>query len=109
MSAICALSAGVKSEIQPLPEYTRVDCGRPRIYPSLPESTPLYCDHVKCILLPESTPLSQNIPPFPTTNLYATLPESNPPSQNIPPFSQPYATLPESTPPSQNIPLFSQL
>ena len=32
-------------------------------------------------------------------------PESTPPSQNIPPFQQQYATLPESTPPSQNIPL----
>ena len=95
----------------------------PRIYP------PFFCDYVKCIRLPESTPPFQNIPPF--QQLYATIPETNLPSQNIPPFQhfnimQPsqhlylppriypafqqfYATLPESTPPPQNIPPFQQL
>ena len=77
----------------------------PRIYPSLPGSTPFYCDHVKCIRLPESTPPSQNIPPFSTTigdppRIY--------PSQNIPPFQQmyvrPYSPRIYPPPPSENIP-----
>ena len=91
----------------------------PRIYPSLPGSTPLYCDYVKCIRLLESTPPSQNIPTF--QQLYATLPESTLPSQNLPPFSTTicdppitHPSLPEYTPlfnnynilrPSQNLPL----
>ena len=79
--------------------------------------------------LPESTPPSQDLPPFivimwgvsgsqnlplpprinpPFQQLYATLPEPTPPSQNIPPFQQLCATLPESTPPFQNIPPFQQ-
>ena len=60
-----------------LPDYTRVDCGRPRIYPRVdPEQyprrklrCPLYCEYVKCLRRPESTPLSQNIHPF-LTNLH---------------------------------------
>ena len=99
----------------------------PRIYPPLPGSTPLYCDYVNCIRLPESTPPSQNRPHFLTTicdppRIYDYLPEHTPPpfnnymrpSQNLllspriyPPFQQLYATLPESTPPSQNPPLLS--
>ena len=82
-----------------------------------------------CIRLSESTPPSQNIPPF--QQIYVTLPEYTPPSQNIPPFSkiicdppriypslaeyrpyrpfqQLYATLPESTPPPpESTPLFN--
>ena len=38
-------------------------CDPPRIYPSLPESTPLFNKFI-CATLPESTPPSQNIPPF---------------------------------------------
>ena len=44
--------------------------------------------------------------------LYATLPESTPLSQNTPPFQHLYATLPKSTHPSRNnipLPLFLQL
>ena len=72
----------------------------PRIYPSLPGSTPFYCDHMKCIRLPESTPPSQNIPPL--FNNYMR------PSQNIPLPPRIYSlfnkcmcdpTLPESPPP----------
>ena len=73
----------------------------PRIHPSPFQQLQYYGTH------PESTPPSQNIPPF--LQLYATHPEFTPPSQNLPPppFKQLYTTLPESTPPSQNIPPFS--
>ena len=71
----------------------------PRIYPSLLEYTPLFNKFI-CATLPQSTPPSENIPPF-STNLYVR------PSQNLPlplriypPFQHLYATLPESTPPS---------
>ena len=55
---------------------------------------------MKCLLIPESTLLSQNIPPF--KHLCEALPESTP-SQNIPPFKHLYVTLSDCTPPSQNI------
>ena len=51
-------------------------CDPTRIYPSLPEYTPLISQFI-CATLPESTPLSQNIPPL-SDNLYV------PPSQNLP-------------------------
>ena len=78
----------------------------PRIYPSLPGSTPFYCDHMKCIRLPESTPPSQNIPPFSTTiceppRIYPSLPEYTPFSTNV------CATLPSQNhppPPPEYIP-----
>ena len=92
----------------------------PRIYPSFQQL------HAT---IPESTPPSQNIPPFqqmhmcdppriyPSLSNYTlffnnymrpSLPEAIPPSQNAPPpFQQLYATLPESTPPSWDIPPFS--
>ena len=139
-------NTSVKSEKipPPPPDYTRVDCERPRIYAGvdpelyprgrlcwLPESTPPSQDLPLLLLscevysapriypsLPEYTPLfnnymrpSQNIP-FPPRiyqpflinlcvrqQLYATLPEIHPSPQNIPPFQQLYATFPESTPP----------
>ena len=76
-------------------------CDPPRIYPSLPEYTPLFNQFRPiCATLPESTPPSQNIPPPFSTNVYMC------PSQNLPllpriypPFHQLYATLSESTPP----------
>ena len=77
----------------------------PRIYPSLPVSTPpLYCEYVKCIRLPESTPPSQNIPPFPTTicdppRIYPSIPEYTPLLKQL--------ICATYTPPSQNIPTFS--
>ena len=105
----------------------------PRIYPpfqplkyyaTLPEYTPLFNKCI-CATLPESTPPSQNIPPF--QQLYATLSEYTPllnnynimrPSQNLtlppriyPPF-QPlkyYATLPEYTLPPRIYPPFQQM
>ena len=57
---------------------------------------------------PESTPPSQNIPPF-STNVYVRSSQSLPLSPRInPPFQQLYATLPESTRLSQNkTPLFN--
>ena len=71
----------------------------PRIYP------PLFNKCI-CVTLPESTPPSQNTPPFSATicdppRIYPSLPES-------PPFNKCIcATLPESTPPSQDTPPFS--
>ena len=81
-------------------------CDPPRIYPSLPEYTPLFNQFI-CATLPESTPPSQNIPPF--QQQYATLPESTPPSRNIPLFNKCIlcATLQEYTCSSLNIPPFS--
>ena len=77
-------------------------CDPPRIYPSLPEYTPLsktICDPPRIHpSLPEYTPIFNNY--------YATLPESIPPSQNIPSLQQLYATLPETTLPSENTPLY---
>ena len=77
----------------------------PRIYPSLPGSTPFYCDHVKCIRLPEYTPPSQNIPLFSTTicdppRIYPPPPEYIPFSTTIILCDPPriYPSLPESTP-----------
>ena len=104
----------------------------PRIYPSLPEYTPLFN---KCIwaALPESTPPSQNIPPF-SRNLYVRPcqnlplpprkyplfnkciicdpPRTYPPPPPLPEYTPLIsqficATLPESTPPSQNKPPLS--
>ena len=96
-------NTGVKSENIPFSDFTRVDCGRPRIYPRvdpelyprgrlrwLPESTPpsqdlpLYCDNEKCIWLPESARQSRNIPPFSTTIFD---PPCIFPSQNLHPLS----------------------
>ena len=101
-------------------------CDPPKIYPSLPEYTPLSTTNAT---LPEYTPPSQNIPPFsinlfvrpsqdpplhlrlylPFEKLYATLPESTYPSQNIPPFQQLHATLPESNPPPRIYLNFQQI
>ena len=66
---------------------------------------PFYCDYVKCLRLPESTPPSQNIPPFSTTicdppRIYSFLPEYTPFQQLIlcdPPRI--YPSLPEYTSP----------
>ena len=80
-------------------------CGTPRIDPSLPEYTPFSttissCDAPRIYpFLPEYSPLFEQ--------LYATLPESTPPSENTPPFfdkcivynipSQNYIPPPRST------------
>ena len=75
-----------------------------RIYPSLPEYTPLFYTYVRPS---QNLPLPPRIYPLPFYFL-ATIMR---PSQNLPlppriypPFQQLYATLLESTPPSQNIP-----
>ena len=53
-------NTGVKSENIPFPDFTRVDCGRPRIYPGVdPELYP----RGRLRWLPESTPPSQDLPP----------------------------------------------
>ena len=69
-----------------LPEYTpflTTICVPPRIYPSIPEYNPLL-NKFMCATFPESSP-PRIYPPF--QQLYATLTESTPPSQNIPPFA----------------------
>ena len=54
-------NTGVKSENIPFPDFTRVDCGRPRIYPGVdPDLYP----RGRLRWLPESTPPSQDPPPF---------------------------------------------
>ena len=112
----CMCDPTLPESTPPLPEYipfstTIILCDPPRIYPSLPESTPLFnqfmcatttiCDPPRIQLSP------QNIPPF--QQLYATFPESTLPPRIYPLFQQLHATLPEYTPPSQNIPPFQQL
>ena len=93
-----------------LPEYTPlfvISVFKSQNLPSLPEYTPLFNQFIFATL-PESTPPSQNILPF-STNLYVR------PSQNLPLPPRIYplfnkcinVTLPESTSPSQNIPPFS--
>ena len=109
-------------------------CDPPRIYPFLPEYTPLFNQFICatlpeytplfsqfiCATLPESTPPSQNIPPF-STNLYVRSSQNLPlPPRIYPPFQQMYIcdppriylSVPENTPfftnymrPSQNLPL----
>ena len=71
------------------------------IYPSLPESTPLFYN---CMQQSHNLPLPPRIYPPPLLQLYATLPESAPPSHNILLFLLLNVTLPESTPQSQTIP-----
>ena len=114
-----------------LPEYTPlfvISVFESQNLPSLPEYTPLFNQFI-CVTLPESTPPSQNIPPFQQMyicdppRIYLSVPEYTPfftnymrPSQNLPlPEYTPLfnkcicATLPQYTPPSQNIPPFQQL
>ena len=107
----------------------------PRIYPSLPESTPPFqliyvCDNnymrpsQNTTLPPEYTPFSTTVCDLP--RIYPSLPEYRPnhlfnkcmcdprriyppPPEYTPPFQQLHATLLEYTPPSQNIPPFQQL
>ena len=68
--------------IYPPPVSTTI-CDPPRIYPSRPEYTLLYNNYMRPF---QNPPLFPRIyPPF--QQLYVTLPESTPPSQNIPPFS----------------------
>ena len=80
-------------------------CDASRIYPPSQNTPPPHFNNYVRPSQPESTPPSQDIPPF--QQLYVTLPESiplplriNAPSQQI----YYYAMLPESTPPSQNTP-----
>ena len=110
-------------------DYTRVDYGRPRIYPGgivyggsqnpplPPRIYPLYCDYLKCLRLPESTPPSQNIPHFSTTmcdplRIRPFLPEYTPlfnycmrHSQNLPLPPRIYPPFNNNRRPSQNLPL----
>ena len=70
-----------------LPEYTPLSttiCERPRIYPFLPEYTPLFNNYN--IMRPsQNLPLPPRIyPPFQQLYEYAMLQESTPPTQNIP-------------------------
>ena len=91
------------------PPFLVTICDPPKIYPSLPEYTPICNTYM---------PPFQNLPHF--QQLYATLPESNPSSQKIPPaflvtmcdLPSIYPSLPEYTAlfntymrPSHNLPL----
>ena len=102
-----------------------------KLYPSRFWDLPPFSYLVRCLRIPESTPPSQNIPPFSKTicdpsRIYPSLPEYTPlfstnillsdasrmypPSQNThSPFQQLCGTLPEYTPTSQNIPPFQQI
>ena len=84
-----------------LPEYTPFSttiCDRPRIYPSLPESTPSPFSTTISDLPRIYSSLSEYTP---ILQLFATLPESTPLSRNIPPFFNNYNIMR----PSQNLPL----
>ena len=107
-------------------------CDPPRIYPSLPQSTPPFIVIMWGVFGYHNLPVpSHNIPPF--IHLYSTLPEYTPPSNDLPPppfswlcevssdtriypflpqyttFKHLFATLPEYTLPSQNLPPFPLL
>ena len=100
-------NTSVKSEKIPSPDYTRVDCERPRIYAGIdPELYP----RGRLWWLPESTPPSQDLPPF-IVIMWSVFGSQNLPlpPRIYPLFKQLYATLPECTPPSQNIPPFQQM
>ena len=84
-------------------------CDAPRIYPSLPEYTPPFSTTIYnppriYPSLPEYTRFSTTILLYDAPRIYPSLHLS----QNIPPppFQQLYATLTEITPPSENTPLF---
>ena len=82
---------------QNLPLPPRIHLPFQKLYATLPFNN--YMRHSRIYpYLPEYTLIQQ---------LYATLPESTPTSQNTPPFSTTDATLPESTPTSRNTPTFS--
>ena len=127
-------NTGVKSENIPFPDFTRVDCERPRIYPGVdPElnprgrlrwllySTPpsqdlppllwlceVYLAPRICLSIPEYTTLFNN---YMGPSQHLPLPEFTPPySQNISllPFLQLYANFLESTSQSPNMPLFGR-
>ena len=107
--------------LSPPPFQTIYMCDSPRIYPSLPEYTPLFKNYRPMLRIYPSGLLPQYTPIFNKCILCATLPESTPPSQNIPPFSATvcdppkiYPSLPKYTlifnkyiimPPCQNLPL----
>ena len=59
-------------------------CDPLRIYPSLPDYTLLFKNYMRPS---QNLPLPPRIYPPPFQQLYAILPESTPLSQNIPPFS----------------------
>ena len=75
------------------------------IYPPPPH----FRDYVKCLLIPESTLPSQNIPPFQSQTSIRGPPRIYPPSQNIVTPFQSQTSIrgpPRIYPPSQNIPPF---
>ena len=91
------------SQNLPLPPWnippfstTTILCDPPRIYPSLPEYTPLFNNY-------NIMRRSQNLPLLP--RIYPTFQQMHmcDPPRLYPPFQQLYATLPGSTPSSQNI------
>ena len=93
---ICATLPASTPPFQNLPHFSTIMCDPPRIYPCLPECTPLLttkCDHSR--IYPS---LLEYTPTFQQLYYLATFPEYIHPSQNIPPFQQLCATLPEIAP-----------
>ena len=91
---------------QNIPPFSTTIWDPTRIYPFLPEYTPLFNNYMRHS---QNLPLPPRMyPPFQQLQYVATLPESTPPSRNIPPFSTTiilcdppriYPSLPEYTPP----------
>ena len=87
---------------QNIPPFSTTICDPPRIYSSLLKYTTVFNNYMRCDPPRIHPSLSEYTPLF-NQFICANLPESTPPSQNIPPFQELYPTLPESTPPSQNL------
>ena len=67
------------------PRFQQLLSDPPRIYPSLPDYTLLFYNYMRPS---KNLPLPPKIyPPYQQLLYFATLPESTPPSQNLPPFS----------------------
>ena len=82
---------------------TTILCNPPRMYPSLPEYTPLFNTYM---WYSQNLPLPPRIyPPFSTTRIIMRRSQNLPLPPRIYPLFNKFkcATLPESTPPSQNI------
>ena len=84
---ICATLPESTHPSQNIPPFQQIYMSDPpRIYHSLPESTPIFNNYIRPS---QYLPLTLRIYPPPSFNKFisATLPEYTPPSQNIPPFS----------------------
>ena len=92
------LYPGVDSRLNP-----GIDDGCSHDLPLHPRIYPTFCDLVRCLRIPKSTPPSQNIPLLFNKCICVTLQESTPPSQNISPLFNNYMQ------PSENLTLFPRI